>query len=416
MDMERIHKCRACGHKDLSPVLDLGVTPLANSLLKEEQLDQPEFMAPLEVLYCQQCCLLQISCTIAPEKLFRNYAYFSSFSETMLEHAKKLCLRLIAERQLNTDSLVVEIASNDGYLLKNYNNFNIPTLGIEPALNIAQTARSQGINTISEFFDQDLAKKIVAKQGQADIVHAHNVLAHIPNINDILQGLGILLKETGFGIIEVPYAVQMIDRVEFDTIYHEHVFYFSVTALNNLLIRNSLVLADIEQIEIHGGSLRLFVAKSGNSSNAVKSMLKEEQMRGFDTFDGYKPFTQRVKTLKSELIGLLRELKKSGKKVAAYGAAAKGSTLLNYCGLAEDVFDFVVDRNPAKQGLFLPGVKLPIYDPSQLIKQKPDYVLLLTWNFAEEILRQQAEYLQTGGQFIIPIPQPKILAQNVVSV
>ncbi len=275
--MERIEECRSCGHKDLSLVLDLGVTPLANSLLKEDQLDQPEFMAPLEVLFCQQCTLLQISYTIAPEKLFRNYAYFSSFSETMLEHAKALSARLITDRQLNKDSLVVEIASNDGYLLKNYNDHNIPTLGIEPALNIAQAARSRGINTISEFFDQDLAKKIVAIEGQADIVHAHNVLAHTPDINGILKGLNILLKETGVGIIEIPYAVKMIDRIEFDTIYHEHVFYFSVNALNILLTGNSLVLADIEELDIHGGSLRLFVTKNGKSSDTVKIMLEEEK-------------------------------------------------------------------------------------------------------------------------------------------
>jgi hypothetical protein len=414
--MQKIHQCRACPSKNLITILDLGVTPLANSLLTKDQLNETEFTAPLSVVFCQSCGLLQLSCTIPPEKLFRNYPYFSSFSETMLKHARELCLRQIAEHQLDKHSFVVEIASNDGYLLKNYNEAAVPTLGIEPALNIAHIAAQNGIETISEFFNVELAKEIVAKKGKADIVHAHNVLAHVPDINGILQGISLLLKDTGTAVIEAPYAVTMIDKTEFDTIYHEHVFYLTVTALNHLCKHAALVLADVELVKIHGGSLRLFVTKSGQPSPAVTRMLAEEKRRGFDTASGYQAFANQVDSLKHELVKLLTTLKKANKKIAVYGAAAKGSTLLNFCGLGKDILDFAVDRSTAKQGLFMPGTKLPIYHPAELLKQKPDYVLLLTWNFAEEILEQQIEYTRNGGQFIVPIPNPKILSPATASV
>jgi len=407
--MEKIKNCRACENKDLALVLDLGSTPLANSIISEEQLDETEFVAPLEVLVCQSCALAQISCTIPPEQLFRNYAYFSSFSETMLKHARELCLRLNAERQLNKDSFVLEIASGDGYLLKNYNELQVPALGVEPARNVAEVARKCGVETVSEFFDGDLAKKIVDMKGQADIIHAHNVMAHVPNINSMLQGLRTVLKDTGVAVIEVPYAVKMVERLEFDTIYHEHVFYFSVTALNNLFKRNGLILADVEQIEIHGGSLRLFVSKADKQSSTVLALLDEEDARGFGSKEGYETFAKRVNNLKSDLVDLIKKLKKDNKKLAVYGASAKGSTLLNFCQLGRQYFDFAVDRSTAKQGYYMPGVKLPIYDPIELVKQKPDYVLLLTWNFAPEILKQQEEYIRLGGQFIVPIPKPQIV-------
>ncbi len=407
--MERIKNCRACGSHDLVMVLDLGSTPLANSLLKKEQLNEKEFVAPLEVLVCQSCALAQISCTVPPGQLFRNYAYFSSFSETMLKHARELCLRLNTERQLNNDSLVVEIASGDGYLLKNYNELKVPALGVEPARNVAEVARERGVETISEFFNFDLAQKIVSERGKADIVHAHNVMAHVPEINSMMQGLSILLKDTGIAVIEVPYAVKMVDRLEFDTIYHEHVFYFSVIALDNLFKKNGLVLEDVEQIEIHGGSLRLFVSKNGEQSNNVKVLLQEEKAKGFDSKNGYENFAKEVNALKSELVNLVKKLKNEQKKLAVYGASAKGSTLLNFCQLDNEYFDFAVDRSTAKQGFFMPGVKIPIYDPVELIRQKPDYVLLLTWNFAQEILKQQEEYIKLGGQFITPVPRPRIL-------
>lgn len=390
-------------------MLDLGITPLANSLLAPEQLDAPEFVAPLGLVLCQGCGLLQVTCAVPPEQVFRNYVYFSSLSDTMLQHAKNLVLETIRKRELGKDSFIVEIGSNDGYLLRNYVENGLAPLGVEPALNIAEVAREKGINTVAEFFDQDLAQRLVGEFGRADVIHAHNVLAHVPNVNGVLKGIHTLLKEDGVAIIEAPYVVEMLDRVEFDTIYHEHVFYFSVFALNNLCKRNSLVLQDIERIKIHGGSLRLYMGRTGTSSSSVQALLKHETENGLDTEYGYKGFADRVSVLKSELVILLRDLKRQGKSLAAYGAAAKGSTLLNYFGIGKDILDFVVDRNPAKQGLHMPGVKLPIYPPGELLKRKPDYVLLLTWNFADEILEQQTEYLRQGGQFIIPVPAPRIV-------
>lgn len=413
--MQAISRCRACQHEELTEILNLGSTPLANSYLRKEELSKPEFKAPLAVLFCQHCSLLQLSCTVAPEDLFRNYLYFSSFSDTMLQHVKELCTRLVKERELTPTSLVVEIASNDGYLLKNYKKAGIQTLGVEPALNIAETARREGIETIAEFFDSKLATQIVETKGKADIIHAHNVFAHVPDINEITKGIGLLLKDNGVAIIEVPYAVKMIDQVEFDTIYHEHVFYFTATALNNLFKQNNLVLSNIEQVKVHGGSLRLFITKTGVPSATVESLLREEHLKNFDKASGYQSFKEKVESLKLELIGLLKNLKAQNKRLAIYGASAKGSTLLNYFGLGAEVFDFVVDRSTAKQGLFTPGTKLPIYSPVELITKKPDYVLLLTWNFADEILQQQAEYLKRGGKFIIPIPQPKVVGAEILT-
>lgn len=407
--MQPIERCRSCSSPELRDVLDLGITPLANSLLSPEQLDAPEFVAPLGLVFCKGCALLQVTCAVPPEQVFRNYVYFSSLSDTMLQHAKDLVLETISTRKLGKNSFIVEIGSNDGYLLRNYVENGFAPLGVEPALNIAEVARGKGINTIAEFFDQDLAQSLVGEFGRADVIHAHNVLAHVPHVNGILQGIHTLLKDDGVAIIEAPYVLEMLDRVEFDTIYHEHVFYFSVLALNNLCKRNSLVLQDIEQIKIHGGSLRLYIGRTGSPSSSVQALLKHETEKGFDTEYGYKGFADRVSLLKSELVELLKQLKTRGSSLAAYGAAAKGSTLLNYFGIGKDVLDFVVDRNPAKQGLFMPGVKLPILPPTELLKRKPDYVLLLTWNFADEILEQQSEYIQQGGQFIIPVPAPRII-------
>jgi hypothetical protein len=408
--MQRIENCRCCDSTELYEVLDLGITPLANSLLTKEQLEEPEFTAPLSLVFCRNCALVQITCAVHPEQVFRSYVYFSSLSDTMLKHAKDLVQRLVVERRLTATSVVVEIGSNDGYLLKNYIDCGIQPLGIEPALNVAEVARQKGINTLGEFFDEKLALQLVDQIGNADVIHAHNVLAHVPKVNGILEGIQILLKDEGLAVIEVPYALEMVDKIEFDTIYHEHVFYFSVLALSNLCKRNALVLRDIERLKIHGGSLRLYIGKTGQPSDTVKEIIGNERARRFDTEYGYRDFAATVESLRNQLVTLLRDLKKRGLSIAAYGAAAKGATLLNYFGIGSDILDFVVDRNPAKQGLYMPGVKLPIYPPSELLVREPDYVLLLTWNFADEIIEQQSEYVRQGGRFIVPIPTPKIVA------
>ena len=403
--------CRSCGKAGLEIILCLGETPLANALLTEEQLDQPEPVYPLDLVFCPQCALVQITETVPPEELFREYLYFSSFSDTMLRHAHQLVERLIGSRHLDSSSLVVEIASNDGYLLQYYHKKDIPVLGIEPATNIAKVAQEErGIRTISEFFDDTLAEKL-REQGGADVIHAHNVLAHVAALNDVVRGTEILLKDDGVAVIEVPYVKDLIDHCEFDTIYHEHLCYFSLTALNSLFQRNGLIIADVERVPIHGGSLRVFVARpdSESASDRVQTMLDEEAAWGVNHLEFYQSFAKKVESLKKNLASLLKELKQNGKSIAGYGAAAKGSTLLNCFGIGRDILDFVADRSTHKQGRYMPGVHLPIYAPEKLLEEMPDYTLLLTWNFAEEIMAQQAEYRQLGGQFIVPIPELRVV-------
>lgn len=406
--------CRSCNGNDLRLILSLGSTPLANALLTREQLDEPEPRYPLDLVHCRNCSLVQITETVAPELLFREYVYFSSFSDTVLSNAKAVAESMTERLRLGTSSLVAEIASNDGYLLQFYKELKVPVLGIEPARNIASIARDQrGIPTIEEFFGEDLGYRLRHTGTRADVIHANNVLAHVPDLNGFVRGLACFLKDSGAAVIEVPYVKSMLDDLEFDTIYHEHLCYFSLTSLTNVLHRAGLEVFDVEQIPIHGGSLRVFARKMGSTTAghapAVTALLAEERRWRVAEDSVYQDFGTRVPLLREELTRTLRDLKAAGARIAAYGASAKGSTLLNYCGVDSALVDYVVDRNTYKQGRFSPGTHLPILAPEYLLSDRPDYVLLLTWNFAAEILAQQDAYRRAGGRFIVPVPDVRVV-------
>jgi SAM-dependent methyltransferase len=357
--------------------------------------------------------LVQISETVPPERLFSDYPYFSSFSETMLRHAHRLVERVCVDVPLGPNSLIIEVASNDGYLLQYYKQRGIPVLGIEPATNVAQVAtRDRGIPTLNRFFDKTLAMELARDGMQADVIHAHNVFAHVPDVNGFVEGIHALLKPGGIGIIEAPYVKDMIDGCEFDTIYHEHLCYYSLTAVHRLMRRHGVAVVDVEHLTIHGGTLRYTVARETpetRPSERTTALLADEQAWGVDRIEFYRSFADRVETLKSALQRMLCAIKASGGRIAAYGASAKGSTLLNYVGVGRDILEFVVDRSTVKQGRYTPGTHLPILPPEYLLQTQPGHVLLLTWNFADEILEQQMEFRRRGGRFILPVPSPVIV-------
>jgi SAM-dependent methyltransferase len=403
--------CRSCGAAPLADVLSLGRTPLANALRDEDSLGLPEPTYPLDLAFCPACTLLQITLSVPPEQLFRDYAYFSSYSDTMLRHADTLAKRLVRERKLGRASLAVEAASNDGYLLKTYKAAGVPVLGIEPAHNVARVAReAHGVPTLEEFFTADFARRLAAQGQQADVFHAHNVLAHVPDLNGFVEGVRTILKPHGVAVIEAPYVKDMLDKCEFDTIYHEHLCYFSLTALSHCFRRHGLSVTDVERVPIHGGTLRVFAMHTEQAivSPAVARLLDEEAAWAVHEAGPYRDFARRARQLRDYLRYLLEQMKSSGKRIAAYGASAKGSTLLNYCGIGRETLDFLVDRSKVKQGRYTPGSAMRIDEPAKLLDEMPDYVLLLTWNFADEILAQQAEYRKRGGRFILPVPYPKV--------
>ena len=411
--MSPITHCRSCGGAGLALVLSLGATPLANSLLDAGQLGADEPRYALDLVFCPACSLVQITETVPPELLFREYVYFSSFSDTMLRHAADIARELIAVRRLGADSLVVEIASNDGYLLKNFVAAGVPVLGIEPARNIAEVAQARGVATVCEFFGATLADELASAGRRADVIIANNVMAHIPDINGVVAGVARLLKPGGVFVVETPYIADLVERLEIDTIYHEHLFYYSATAFEALLRRHGLAMAGVEHIALHGGSIRITATHADAAvprPAAVDAWLERERAAGLINVSFYDGFAARVAALRRDLLALLGDLKARGCRIAAYGASAKGSTLLNAFGIGRETLDFVVDRSTVKQGRYTPGSRLRIDAPERLLADQPDYTLLLTWNFSEEILAQQQEYQRRGGRFIVPLPSPQIVA------
>lgn len=409
--MTTISSCRSCHTTNLTSVLDLGRTPLANALLTEVQLSEPEETFPLHLVWCPKCALLQITENVSAEKLFAHYFYRSSFSDAFLKHCKELSERMIGERGLNAESLVVDIASNDGYLLQFYQEKGIPVLGVEPAGNIVEVAAEKGIPTRHAFFTDAEATKMKQEGHSADVIHAHNVMPHVADQRDFAAGIATLLKPNGIAVIEFAYAVDTIDHTEFDQIYHEHMCYFSLTSFQALCAQFGLAVQRAERLSVHGGSLRVFLmhTEAARPDETVEALLNAEKAWGVQKVETYHAFAKRVAALKDTLMKTLRDLKAQGKSIGVYGASAKGSTLMNYFGITKELVDYIADRSTLKQGRYAPGTHLKIEPVEVILKNQPDYLLLLTWNFAEEIMRQQQEYRGKGGKFIVPVPEVRVI-------
>ncbi len=406
-------KCRHCKAELTLPLIDLGSAPPSNAYLTETSLKAPEKWFPLKVLVCNQCWLVQTEDYAGAEELFdSDYAYFSSFSSSWLQHAEQYVTDMVSRFSLNAQSHVIEVAANDGYLLQYVKAKNIPCLGIEPTASTAVAAREKGIEVIEEFFGVDLAKKLVAAGKQADLTAANNVLAHVPDINDFVAGFAYLLKPNGVATFEFPHLMQMVKYTQFDTIYHEHFSYLSLTAVNRIFGQNGLQVFDVQEITTHGGSLRVFAQRKDLGlhvvSVAVNELLAREHSIGMITEAYYADFQQRANQIKYDLIEFLINVKREGKKVIAYGAAAKGNTLLNYAGIRPDLLACVVDRNPAKQSKYLPGCRVPIIDESVFRLQKPNYVLIMPWNLRQEVTEQLKYIREWGGKFVTAVPSIEI--------
>ena len=406
--------CRSCGASGLRPVLDLGRTPIANALVDPATSTAADPTYPLNIVFCESCSLVQLGYELPAEAIFdEEYPYFSSFSDALCQHAAEHVAALIASRHLGADAFVVEVASNDGYLLRNFVAAGIPTLGIDPSAGPAAAAERIGVPTIVGFFGVQAAREIVAEHGRADVIVANNVMAHVPDLNDFVGGFAELLADDGVLTVENPYVRDMVEHVEFDTIYHEHYCYYSCSSVDALMRRHGLHLNDVEYFpKLHGGTLRWSIGRTDDRSERCAAMLADERVRGMDALSYYAMFAERVGQCQHALRQLLTRLSNSGRTVAAYGAAAKGATLLNSTGIDASLVAYVVDRNTFKQGKLMPGCRLPILPVEVLLESPPDDVLLLAWNFADEIIAQQAAYLDQGGTFHVPVPMPRTVVRE----
>jgi len=404
--------CRYCANPLERTFCDLGMSPLSNSFVKPEDAHRGETFYPLHAYVCERCFLVQLEQFEPPEHLFGDYLYFSSYSDLWLEHCRRYAQTMRAQIGLGPDSLVIEIASNDGYLLQFFKEAGVPVLGIEPASNVAAVAERKGIPTLTEFFGAGLAARLAQQGKRADLAVANNVMAHVPDLNDFAAGLCQVLKPRGMLTVEVPHLLRLIEEHQFDTIYHEHFSYFSFTTARRVLAHHGLAVHDIEQLPTHGGSLRIHASRADAqraATPAVEALLDEERRAGLDRHEIYASFSEKAKRSKRTLLEFMIAAKNAGKHIAGYGAPAKGNTLLNYCGIRTDLLEYTVDRSPHKQGLLLPGTRIPVFAPAKIMETRPDYVLILPWNLKDEICEQMAGIRDWGGRFVVPIPEIAVI-------
>jgi 2-polyprenyl-3-methyl-5-hydroxy-6-metoxy-1,4-benzoquinol methylase len=404
--------CRHCGNALNVSLCNLGTSPFANSLIEQQNSSAAEKHYPLELFICSNCLLVQLDAFETPDAIFSNYSYFSSFSDTWLEHARSYVETICNQYKFDQKSQIVEIASNDGYLLKEFVRRKIPALGIEPAANVARVAQDAGVPTINKFFGSALARELVGQGLGADLIVANNVLAHVPDLNDFVSGFKILLKPKGVLTIEFPHLLRLMEGVQFDTVYHEHFSYFSFLAAEKLMASHGLQIFDVERLTTHGGSLRLYVTHQENPVTrgaGVSSLREEELSAGLVSVDGYRTFPVMVRRVRRNLLRFLLDAEESGKVVVGYGAPAKAVTLLSYCGVGPELLQFTVDRSPHKQGRLLPGSRLPIYQPDRIKVAKPDYILIFPWNIKDEIISQLSYARSWGAKFVVPIPELEII-------
>ena len=405
-------ECRICKNKGLEIFLSLGKSPLANNFLSKEQLEKKEETFPLELAFCNNCKLVQLTYVVPPELMFKNYVYVSSTSTTFKIHFTKMAEDISNSFNLNDKSLVVDIGSNDGLLLKGFQKFGVKTIGVEPATNIAEIAQKEGIETINDFFSRKVVNGVIEKKGNANVVTACNVFAHIDDIDDVIGNVKLLLKEDGIFVIEVQYFVDTIEKMTFDNVYHEHLSYYTLTSLNFFFKKHGMDIFNVQRVDSHGGSLRVFVKKTGGKyeiNEEVKKIMDYEKSIDIEDLETYKKFANKVYEVKEKLISYIQDIKNQGESIAGYGAPAKSTTLLNFCNIGKDFIDYVVDDNPLKIGLYTPGAHIPVVSSEYLDEKTPDYVLILAWNFTHEILEKTKKYANQGVKFIIPLPEPKIV-------